>query len=496
MSKESSSAKLSRINRLEISINVVIQTILVVFIVGVVNFAGFHYFKIWDVSRDSKRTLSDKTLQVLKTLPPEVKVIALFSPRDPLNQDIQNLLKDVRTASGNKLEIEMVNQFVNLERASELQKEFKLGEEASVLIATHKGKKKFIYPVDMTEWDRSQEMYGQPPRPTAFKGEQLLASALIEVAEEKPRKLYILAGHGESDVLRGDNFNALRVSIDREGVRLEPLNLLDAAKVPEDASAILIAGPKLDLSQREIELLTEYWKGKGRLLIMLNPDGETPRLDQFLAGIGIKPENNRVLGRKKSAEVEGMVVVENRAAGMYVGDSPITKNLKGVLALLPAPAKSLTLREEVLKTQSTKLMPLFMTVTGYWGEFDYNAAMDKIQFDEGKDIQGPLVIFAQAEKGAVGDQRVQLDSSRLVVTGNSLFVDGRALDQAGLLFAVSAVNWLTDREELIGVPPKEYKLLNLDIKDEQMSKLTLLVLIVMPFSAALAGLLVWWRRRN
>src|SRR4051794_31068480 len=98
MSKDLSAPKVVRINRWEIGINVVIQSILVIFIVAVINFAAFYYFKVWDVSRDKKRELSDKTLQVLKTLPPDLKVYVLFSPRDPLGKDIEGLLKDVRTA--------------------------------------------------------------------------------------------------------------------------------------------------------------------------------------------------------------------------------------------------------------------------------------------------------------------------------------------------------------------------------------------------------------
>src|SRR5262245_8831885 len=103
MSKSSDTPKRPRISRFEISINVVIQTILVVFIIGVINFAGYHYYRTWDVSRDKKRALSEKTLQVLKTVPQELKIYAFYSPTDPLIGDVETLLKDMRTASGSKL---------------------------------------------------------------------------------------------------------------------------------------------------------------------------------------------------------------------------------------------------------------------------------------------------------------------------------------------------------------------------------------------------------
>src|SRR4029079_2321744 len=70
---------------------------------------------------------------------------------------------------------------------------------------------------------------------------------------------------------------------------------LDVERVPEDATALLIFGPKQDLSDREIELLDGYWNNKGRIMVLLNGPTKTPRLNAWLSKSGITPGGGRLI---------------------------------------------------------------------------------------------------------------------------------------------------------------------------------------------------------
>ncbi len=61
MANPADKAKPRKIHRLQIGLNLLVQLILIFFLVTAVNWIGFRHYKRWDVSRDQKYALSDKT---------------------------------------------------------------------------------------------------------------------------------------------------------------------------------------------------------------------------------------------------------------------------------------------------------------------------------------------------------------------------------------------------------------------------------------------------
>ena len=109
----------------------------------------------------------------------------------------------------------------------------------------------------------------------------------------------------------------------------------------------------------------------------------------------------------------------------------------------------------------------------------------------------PITIGAAVEKGGSADQRVQVNSSRLVVVSNATFVQDNAItqDQQGLDFISGSVNWLLSREQLIGIAPKVPKPLTFSLNEEALRQLRWILLVFIPLVPALIGTMVWWQRR-
>jgi ABC-type uncharacterized transport system involved in gliding motility auxiliary subunit len=61
--------------------------------------------------------------------------------------------------------------------------------------------------------------------------------------------------------------------------------------------------------------------------------------------------------------------------------------------------------------------------------------------------------------------------------------------------AVNALNWLLDREDLIGIAPKEKKNIALSLDEKQLSQIALVVMALVPGCAAIFGLFSYWQRR-
>jgi hypothetical protein len=160
---------------------------------------------------------------------------------------------------------------------------------------------------------------------------------------------------------------------------------------------------------------------------------------------------------------------------------------------------SLTLDQQRVQAANIRLQPLIQAEKGYWAETDYNSTDEaKLQGDAERAASGPpLIIAASVEKGGSGDQRVQTNSSRMIVVSNATFVQDNALtqDQQALDFASAGVNWLLSREQLIGIAPKIPKTLTFSLDEKALRNLRWIVLLLLPLVPAAIGTAVWWQRR-
>ena len=85
----------------------------------------------------------------------------------------------------------------------------------------------------------------------------------------------------------------------------------------------------------------------------------------------------------------------------------------------------------------------------------------------------------------------------MVVVSNSSFVQDNAITQGqqALDFISASVNWLMNREQLIGIAPKIPKTLTFTLDEKALGNMRLLVLVLLPLIPAVIGFVVWWKRR-
>jgi len=182
----------------------------------------------------------------------------------------------------------------------------------------------------------------------------------------------------------------------------------------------------------------------------------------------------------------------------FLGDSPITKRLADARALFLGGTSSLTPEQDRVRAANIRVEPLIQAEKGYFAETDYNTDdQAKLEADAKQSDNTPLTIGAAVEKGGSADQRVQVNSSRLVVVSNATFVQDNAItqDQQGLDFISGSVNWLLSREQLIGIAPKVPKPLTFSLNEEALRRLRWILLVFIPLVPALIGTMVWWQRR-
>ncbi len=510
MAKENSSpesaASARPIKRFQIGLNVLTQLVIVLVLLGMVNFIGFRQFKRWDFSQNKKYALSSMTTNLLTSLQKPVKAVVFFNSSVPIIADVSQLLREFEYASKKKFEVEVVDPYNNVLRAKELASKYKFGGNDNIVILDYDGHTKFVTAQEMAEVEQLDQvalMQGQQPRIKAFKGEQAITSALIEITEEKQNKVYLLSGHGEPE-LKGDTLKSFKSATERQNIKLEGLKLNDVDKVPADASSLMIIGARADFSEREMKLLAEFWSRKGRLFVLLDPEGRTPRLDAFLLENGITPSHDRVLrvgkalGRDEAQSLALHEVVYISPTGvMTERGRDITKDLAGIDTALLGSTQSLQLNVQKAQQENRQMTPLIESSKAFWGETEFVGDQAVPFFDPKKDNAGPLTVAAAMEKGAVADARVKVDTSRMIVVGNAGLItdDGIREAEVNLNFAMNSLNWLLNREPLIGIPPKVKAPVQLGLDDEQLFRLAFVVILLIPSFFAVIGAGVCFIRR-
>jgi gliding motility-associatede transport system auxiliary component len=496
-SKQPRARRRMKIGRIRIGLNVVVQIVLILFLAAMVNSYAFKHYARWDFSRDQKYALSDKTKRFLDTLKDKMRITVFFSPNTPITADVQNLLTEYQYAGKGKIDVEQIDPERNLSRAKELFDKYKVVTDESLLVLDYEGRNKTVKASEMADVDQSGMAFGEGPRVAAFKGEQAITSAMIDLVEGKKKTLGYVTGHKEPALTAPTSpISLVKTFIENENIKFQQLNLLDQPAIPADVNAVMIIGPQYDFSDREMKLLRDFWDKQGRILVLLDPAANTPRLRAFLDELGVKVNDDRLMVFVRTGIQE--LALTRDVQARFLGDSPVTKRLADVRAIFVGGTASLALDPNRSRAANIRLEPLIQAEKGYFAETDYNSDNQvKLQADAQKAADVPLTIAASAERGGSADARVQVNSSRLVAVSNATFVQDTAImqDQAALDFVSGAVNWLLSREQMIGIAPKIPKPLTFSLDPEALRRLFWIVLVLMPLIPAAIGTFVWWQRR-
>ncbi len=478
--------------RIGITINVLLQLVLAVLLFAGINFLGYRNYWRWDLSPKQDYSLSSATTGYLKKLNKDVDITVVL-PRDSKIADDMRALADEYKRLGKKLiRTEFIDPVRDIERAEKLKVEtgIKLAQ-AGVLVQANK-RSRFI-----SEEEIHLKVQGSDAQNAVqfFRGEDAITSAIISLIEGKTHKFYFIVGKGaKNETTSEEAFTALKDIGAAQNFEVHPLNLAEvSAAIPEDASGLILVGARYDLSEREIELLRKYWSAKrGAILVMLDPAGETMKLDAFLDTCGVKPRKDRVLlaestsaGPQKRFEAEGI----------FSTDTVITKPLVDTVATFSGQSQSLNIRvdDKKLAEQSIVITPLIKAAERFWGETQYT---DALPIANGDDTLPPVWLAAAVERGAAPDQRVRADSSRMVVVGNASLLDKKTILAVNRDFIAASLNWMLNRERLIGVTPKIKSSYRIQLPQHQHNLLFWITAFLAPATVLGLGFFVWAARRS
>ena len=449
----------------KLGINSFTSILLVLGILVLVNYLGSKHFKQTDMTEEGLHTLSDKSNETLDKLTQDVNVKAYYAASLSAGSDA--LAKDSLgryTDRNAKFKVE----FIDLERHPDVARTEKITENGTLVI----------------------EMGGQKER-IVQRGkisEEEVTNVLIKLVKGDKKTIYFIDQHDEKQISDGGKEGASRASekLAGENYTVKPLSLARERKVPSDASAVVLMGPRAEPFPSEIDALDQYLNGGGSAMILLDPPPDTASMIEFARKWGVDVGNNLVIDFSLDNQFQGtgpaVPLVKD------YGKHPITEKMRkytyfhlarSIGGVIP-PANDLT------------VTPLLLTSQESWGETDMKSLSEnKVAFDQGKDVAGPVTLGVAVNKD-LGDKK----KARLVFIGNSDFASNNYFGSQGNgdLF-VNAIAWLSRDESFIAIPPKDPQNHEVTMTASQYGLFWFVVILFFPGAILVSGIAVRATRR-
>ena len=461
----------------------VASAVVVLAILSALNYLAARHNKRWDLTAAKQFTLSDQTRKILEGLQKPVSV-KVFAQPDDFGR-FRDRLDEYQYAS-KQVSIEYIDAVKSPSRANQYQVQ-QLG-------------------TIVFEYD------GRTERVTS-DSEQEVTNGLIKVVQGKQHKIYFVQGHGErsNEGSDRDGFSNISQALTSENYSVDKLVLAQHKEVPDDASVLIIPGPKTDFFPPELEMLKRYLARGGKVFFMIDPPDK--------GGSGEAASLIALLKDEWSIEVGNNVVVDISGMGQLLGTGPEvpvaarypTHAITDRFNLITAYRLARSVSSATGGTSGKFAQPLVETSAASWAETDIKTLNSSGQvardLDKG-DKAGPVSLAAAVSSpaanapapapadGAKPDEATAKPETRIVVFGDSDFATNAGLNIPGNrdLF-MNSVNWLAQQENLISIRPRDPQDRRITLTRDQQSRISLLTVLGIPGVLLLAGVHTWWRRR-
>jgi ABC-type uncharacterized transport system involved in gliding motility auxiliary subunit len=430
----------------------------------------------WDVTEAGIYTLAPQSKKVVEALKQDLTMTAFVEAgQDPA---LDSLLESYQYAAPSHVSYQVVDP----DKKPEMVEQMKITTLRSVNL-----------------------QYGNESFVVTNPTEEAITNGIIRVSSGAKKTIYFTEGHGEPDLANAQDpkgYSNAKLALEQENYEVKPLLLPAAEKIPDDASVLALAGPERPLTTHETQILDDYLKRGGRLLVLAGAREGTELLPELLERWGAKLGQDVVIDR----EVQLF-------QGPRLGVVPITKTY-GTHAITE------NFRDYTVYPQTRTVEPsadgkkglqatgLVKTSASSWAETNVDDVFTKgvASLDEG-DRKGPLDI-AVAVTAKLADLGVQpaagagdakgAEEARLVVFGSSMFADNQQMAQSRLngdLF-LNAVGWLVGQEELVSIRSRTVRASRAELTPAQVGNLFYLSVLIVPELLIALGLIVWWQRKS
>lgn len=319
----------------------------------------------------------------------------------------------------------------------------------------------------------------------ASASEQDLTAGLARLLRADDVTICSTTGHGERRPAVGsEDLGELFTTLEGEGFRIRPLDLLVGATVDDDCSIVVVAAPTARLGPLASANLAAWVEDDGRLLLLADP-ASTLDHRALLEPYGIELARGIVFEGDAEAVVGGDVTVP--VVRTYSSGHPIVRRLAPTFI----PVTMGILVDDGAQVDGLTVSRLAATSPQSYLETEPAEAA----FDPEADDPGPITVAVAADRSASTDGQIR--RTRLVVLGDVDLASNAFIGEAANRELLRrSVVWLADDEGVAVIAANLPADRPLRLTDARITYARLLSAVVVPVLFLLAGGLVWAVRRT
>jgi gliding motility-associatede transport system auxiliary component len=439
-----------------------VYTLIIVAILGVLNFLAQRYNKSFDSTANKKYTLSDQTAKVVKNIPGDLTITYWDRPANFSNaQDLFDRYKGLSP----KVTVEYKD--VDKNRT-----------EAIAAGVKNPLPNIFVKVGNKTETAKSLT-------------EEEVTGAMVRALKGGDRTVCFTSGFGEgstADTTGGEGLGNVKDLTEKNNYKTKVVPLIPKPEIPSDCTILVVAGPKRDYLQPAVDAIKAYVENGGRALIMLDPPlqfkttiDENAALVAVLDSWGVKMDKDLVL------DLSGVGQLFNLGPEFPIvtkyEDHAIVRDMKDEATGFPI-ARSM----QVAKGDKTMVSALFSTSDDAVATEDLkNPQVNVKAAKPGARILGVAGTYTTGKENGNG-RFVVVGTSRWIGNGFLAFNGNRDL-------YMNMLNWLSSDEDLISIRPKDPEDRRLNMNSRQATMLFYESVVLIPLAIIILGVGVWWKRR-
>jgi ABC-type uncharacterized transport system involved in gliding motility auxiliary subunit len=444
-----------------------------------INYIGSRQNKRWDLTAAKQFSLSDQSRNVLQKLDAPLHMMVFAQNTD--FQQFQDRIREYEYSSK-----QVTTEYIDPDQKQAIARQNQVQQYGTIVI-NYKGRTERV----------------------TTNTEQDITNGIIKVVSGQQRKLYFTSGHGEKDPTstEREGYNGIGEALKRENYTVEKVVIAQQGSVPEDASVVVVAGPKQDFFAPEVDALRKYLDKQGKLLLLLDPP-DTPSAAPLPNLTALAHDWGMDVGNDLVVDISGMGQLFGASEGMPVAANypqhAVTERFN-VMTVYPL-ARSVNPVSGGVNGHTAQ--PIVQTSERSWAETNLKAIFSgqqtKMDPAEGDKI-GPITIAAAASAAApsptpADPSKPEPDApkpeTRVAVYGDSDFAVNAYLGFAGNRdLLMNTIGWLSQQENLISIRPKEPEDRRLTMTATQQNNVVWLTWVIIPLMVVGSGVYSWWRRR-
>lgn len=432
----------------------------------------------FDLSEQQLYTLSEQTKMIASQLEDDVDIY-LLTQSGSEDSVVQELLEKYRGLSS-KIHVAVKDVVQNPGFIKQYDDSIASSLYANSLLITCKDKHTFVNYSDMFRQEYDMENGGYT---YTFAGESEITGAIYYVTNEDLPKVYVLDGHGETELA-----SSFTEAIKKQNIDIENLNLMSMQQIPEDCKCLLIIGPTKDISEAESKVIAEYLQNGGRMFIATGyVEKSTSNLYSLVEQYGVYADEGVIFEQDRSHYISG----QNWFLLPNLLQHDITNPLieHGYYPLFPE-CHAINYTEDFEYDENLSVVPLIQTSESAYLKKSFETSEKEDGDTEGQFTLG--VAISQLINGSENETRVVWISTPLFLYED---IDAAVAGTNQDLF-INSIAWLCEMDNSISIHAKNISSEYLSMSEATASLWTFVMVVAVPLSLIICGIIVVIKRRH